>query len=151
VVFHFVLILLGVGNPHRYLQFSKVAIKTSNFLPEFDPGNYTNFLKIWSQKILSEKSYGSKCVCSNTFGSYCIWAQAHHHHHPAGWSYMLEYIGKKENCGECRFENLLMNFYAHRVDVICLYHGIVCLCKQWKIIQIFFFYARSCFVLVLSV
>jgi hypothetical protein len=38
VVFYFVLILLGVGNPHRYLQFGIVAIKTSNFLPEFGPG-----------------------------------------------------------------------------------------------------------------
>jgi hypothetical protein len=46
VVFYFVLILLGVGNPHRYLQFGIVAIKTSNFLPEFGPDKYTNFLKI---------------------------------------------------------------------------------------------------------
>jgi hypothetical protein len=48
VVFYFVLILLGVENPHRYLQFGKVAIKTSNFLPEFGTGIgiYTNFLKI---------------------------------------------------------------------------------------------------------
>jgi hypothetical protein len=38
VVFYFVLILLGVGNPHRYLQFGIVAIKTSNFLPEFGAG-----------------------------------------------------------------------------------------------------------------
>jgi hypothetical protein len=43
---YFVLILLGVGNPHRYLQFGIVAIKTSNFLPEFGTGRYTNFLKI---------------------------------------------------------------------------------------------------------
>jgi hypothetical protein len=46
VVFYFVLILLGFGNPHRYLQFGKVAIKTSNFLPEFGPDEYTNFLNI---------------------------------------------------------------------------------------------------------
>jgi hypothetical protein len=46
VVFYFVLILLGVGNPHRYLQFGIVAIKTSNFLPELGTGKYTNFLKI---------------------------------------------------------------------------------------------------------
>jgi hypothetical protein len=46
VVFYFVLILLRVGNPHRYLQFGIVAIKTANFLPEFDTGKYTNFLKI---------------------------------------------------------------------------------------------------------
>jgi hypothetical protein len=46
VVFYFVLILLGVGNPQRYLQFGIVAIKISNFLPEFGPGKYTNFLKI---------------------------------------------------------------------------------------------------------
>jgi hypothetical protein len=47
-----------VGNPHRYLQFSIVAMKTSNFLPEFGLGKHTNFLKIWSQKITREKSYG---------------------------------------------------------------------------------------------
>jgi hypothetical protein len=46
VVFYFVRILLGVGNPHRYFQFGIVAIKTSNFLPEFGTGKYTNFLKI---------------------------------------------------------------------------------------------------------
>jgi hypothetical protein len=46
VVFYFVLILLGVGNPHRYLQFGIVVIKTSNFLPKFGTGKYTNFLKI---------------------------------------------------------------------------------------------------------
>jgi hypothetical protein len=46
VVFYFVLILLGVGNPHRYPQFGIIAIKTSNFLPEFGTGKYTNFLKI---------------------------------------------------------------------------------------------------------
>jgi hypothetical protein len=46
VVFHFVLILLGVGNPHRYLQFGIVAIKTSNFVPEFGSSKYTRFLKI---------------------------------------------------------------------------------------------------------
>jgi hypothetical protein len=46
VVFYFVLILLGVGNLHRYLQFGMVAIKTPNFLPEFGPDKYTNFLKI---------------------------------------------------------------------------------------------------------
>jgi hypothetical protein len=44
--FIFVLILLEVGNPHRYLQFGIVTIKTANFLPEFGPGKYTNFLKI---------------------------------------------------------------------------------------------------------
>jgi hypothetical protein len=33
VVFHFVLMLLEVGNPHRYLQFDITAVKTSNFLP----------------------------------------------------------------------------------------------------------------------
>jgi hypothetical protein len=42
VVFYFVLILLRVGNP----QFGIVAIKTSNFMPEFGPDKYTNFLKI---------------------------------------------------------------------------------------------------------
>jgi hypothetical protein len=46
VVFYFVLILLRVGNPHRYLQFGIVAIKTANFLPEFGPDKYTKFLKI---------------------------------------------------------------------------------------------------------
>jgi hypothetical protein len=45
-VFYFVLILLGVGNPHRHPQFGIVAIKISNFLPEFGSGKYTNFLKI---------------------------------------------------------------------------------------------------------
>jgi hypothetical protein len=34
VVFYFVLILLGVGNPHRSLQFGIVRIKTFNFLPQ---------------------------------------------------------------------------------------------------------------------
>jgi hypothetical protein len=46
VVFHFVLILLGVGNPQRYLQFGIVAIKTSNFWPESGSSKYTHFLKI---------------------------------------------------------------------------------------------------------
>jgi hypothetical protein len=49
-----------------------VEIKIHIFFPERGQSKYTNFLKFLSQKMVSEKSFSQKSVCSNTFGGYCI-------------------------------------------------------------------------------